>query len=84
MNWDMAKKNWMQFQHTVRREWRYLTDDHLNVIAGQRDVLASKIQEVYGISDIDAEQQITWFEQCNKRKDDCGLKKTRSSEFHAP
>jgi uncharacterized protein YjbJ (UPF0337 family) len=43
-----------------------LTDDHLEVIAGKRVELVGKLQDTYGISKGEAEQQIERFEQFNK------------------
>lgn len=63
MNWDIVKGNWKQFRGEVRAQWGELTDDHLDVIAGKRSVLAGKIQEAYGVTQDEAEQQIKRFEQ---------------------
>ena len=43
-----------------------LTDDQLDVIAGRRDQLAGQIQEAYGITKEEAEQQIKNFEGRNE------------------
>jgi uncharacterized protein YjbJ (UPF0337 family) len=63
MNWDRAQGNWKQFKGKVKEQWGRLTDDNLDVIAGQRDQLAGKLQESYGISKDEAEQQISDFER---------------------
>lgn len=63
MNWGIVKSTWKQFRGEVRAYWGELTDDHLDVIAGRRNVLAGKIQETYGISRDEVEQQIRRFEQ---------------------
>ncbi len=63
MNWDIVKGTWKQFRGEVRAQWGELTDDHLDVIAGRRNALAGKIQETYGITRDEAEQQIKRFEQ---------------------
>ncbi|MFT3963828.1 CsbD family protein [Propionivibrio sp.] len=63
MNWDIIEGNWDQFKGKVKIQWGKLTDDHLDVIAGKRDVLAGRIQEVYGLSKEDAERQISDFEK---------------------
>lgn len=62
MNWDRIKGNWKQFRGQVKQEWGKLTDDHLDVIAGQRDKLSGKLQEAYGISKDDAEKRISKWE----------------------
>jgi len=67
MNWDIVEGNWKQFKGKVKTQWGKLTDDHLDVIAGKRTELAGKIQEAYGISKDEAEEQIKAFE---KRSED--------------
>jgi len=66
MDWNIVEGNWKQFKGKVKTQWGKLTDDHLDVIAGKRDVLAGKIQESYGITKDEAEKQIKEFEERNK------------------
>ncbi len=66
MNWDIAEGNWKQFKGKVKAQWGNLTDDQLDVIAGKRVELAGKIQEAYGITTEEVEQQIKDFEKANK------------------
>lgn len=66
MNWDIVEGNWKQFKGTVKSQWGKLTDDHLDVINGKRDTLAGKIQEAYGVTKDEAEEQIKRFEELNK------------------
>jgi uncharacterized protein YjbJ (UPF0337 family) len=66
MNWDIVEGNWKQFTGKVKAQWGKLTDDQLDVIAGKRVELAGKIQEAYGITKDEAEQQIKKFEEINK------------------
>lgn len=66
MNWDIAEGNWNQFRGKVKAQWGKLTDDHLDVIGGKRIELAGKIQEAYGISKDEAEEQIRQFEANSK------------------
>ncbi len=66
MNWDIVAGNWKQFRGRAKTQWGKLTDDQLDVIAGKRVELAGKIQESYGITMDEAEQQIKRFEQRNK------------------
>jgi uncharacterized protein YjbJ (UPF0337 family) len=58
MNWDRIKGNWKQVTGQVKSQWGKLTDDDLDVVAGQRDQLAGKIQERYGIAKDEAEKQL--------------------------
>jgi uncharacterized protein YjbJ (UPF0337 family) len=66
MNWDIVAGNWKQFQGKVKTQWGKLTDDQLDQIAGKRVELAGRIQEAYGISKDEAEQQIKDFEKINR------------------
>jgi uncharacterized protein YjbJ (UPF0337 family) len=66
MNWDIAEGNWKQFKGLITARWGKLTDDHLDVIAGKREVLAGIIQESYGITKDEVERQIKSFEERNK------------------
>ena len=63
MNWDRIQGNWKQMQGTIKKKWGRLTDDELDVIAGDRDRLAGKIQEQYGISKDEAERELREWER---------------------
>jgi uncharacterized protein YjbJ (UPF0337 family) len=63
MNWDRIEGNWKQFKGNVRQQWGLLTDDQLDVIAGRRDLLTGRIQELYGISKDETEKQLTDWEK---------------------
>ena len=66
MNWDQIEGKWMQAKGKVKEKWGQLTDDDLDVVAGKRDQLAGRIQEVYGIGKEEAETQLKDFERtCN-------------------
>ena len=58
MNWDQAKGKWKQMKGSVKTQWGKLTDDDLEMVAGQRDVLVGKIQERYGITKEEAQKQV--------------------------
>ena len=62
MNWDIVKGNWTQYRGKIKEQWGKLTDDELDMIAGQRDQLLGKIQQAYGVSRDEAEHQIRSFE----------------------
>lgn len=59
MNWDQIEGNWKQIKGNVKQHWGMLTDDQLDVIAGNRDQLVGKIQETYGTSKDEVEKQIS-------------------------
>jgi uncharacterized protein YjbJ (UPF0337 family) len=66
MNWDVIEGNWKQFKGHVKEKWGKLTDDNLDTIAGKRDQLAGKVQETYGLTKDQAEQQVKAFEELHK------------------
>lgn len=61
MNWDSIEGNWKEFKGQVREKWGKLTDDELEVVAGQRDQLLGLIQKRYGVAKNEAERQIDAF-----------------------
>lgn len=56
--WDKIAGSWKEFSGQVRTQWGKLTDDDLEMVKGQRDVLAGRIQQRYGIAKEDANRQI--------------------------
>lgn len=58
MNKDILKGNWKQLRGELRKMWGDLTDDDLDVIAGERDKLEGKLQERYGYAKDDARQRV--------------------------
>lgn len=61
MNWDQAQGKWTQLKGSVKERWGKLTDDDLKVIDGKRDRLIGKIQERYGVTKENAENEVaTW------------------------
>ncbi|MEF8698276.1 MAG: CsbD family protein [Candidatus Accumulibacter sp. UW26] len=66
MNWDIVEGNWKQFKGKVKTQWGKLTDDELDMISGKRIELAGKLQERYGITKDEADEQIRKFEESNR------------------
>lgn len=58
INWDEIAGKWKQFSGEAKKQWGSLTDDELTEINGDREVLAGKIQEKYGIAKEHANNQI--------------------------
>ncbi len=64
MNRDTLKGQWTQFKGKVRQQWGKLTDDDLDLMQGNAEVLIGKIQERYGRSREDAERELErWLQQ---------------------
>jgi len=66
MNWDIIEGKWEQWKGDARIQWGKLTDDDLDVVAGNKTKLAGKIQEKYGVSKDTAEDQVErWKDKLN-------------------
>ena len=61
MNWNRIEGNWSELKGHAKRNWGKLTEDHIDHVDGKREHLASKIKEVYGIDQEEAERQINEF-----------------------
>lgn len=83
MNWDTVEHNWGQFRELVKQKWDKLTEHDLDEIKGSRDALVGKIEERYGISRSEAEQQLYDFEsiltEAHYNLEDAGRKLTEAS-----
>ena len=58
MNWEQIRGQWRQLKGAIKAKWGKLTDDDLDVIAGQQEQLIGKIQERYGIAKEEAHRQV--------------------------
>lgn len=61
MNWDYVEGNWNQLACKVKAQWGKLTDNELNSIDGRREQLTGKIQQHYGLSREQAENDADLF-----------------------
>ncbi len=69
MNWDQLQGQWKQAKGKFREKWGKLTDDDLEVIAGNRDQLVGRIQERYGITREVAQEQADAFVKAMNESD---------------
>jgi len=61
MNWDQIEGNWKEFKGKAQNQWGKLTDDEVDRVAGRRAELSGLIQQKYGKSREEAENEIdTW------------------------
>ena len=58
MNKDIFEAKWKQVRGPARLWWGKLTDDDLDKVGGQFDVFAGLLQEKYGYSREQAEEEI--------------------------
>lgn len=65
MNHDRLQGRWKQLKGRLKEQWGKLTDDDLDVIAGQRDQLLGRIQERHGLAHEDADHQLRDRERSN-------------------
>jgi uncharacterized protein YjbJ (UPF0337 family) len=58
MNKDIFEGKWKQVRGELRGWWGKLTDDDLDKVAGQFDVFVGLLQEKYGYSREQAEEEL--------------------------
>jgi uncharacterized protein YjbJ (UPF0337 family) len=63
MDWERISGNWAQWKSRIQERWGRLTDDHLDVIAGRREQLSRRIEEIYGLSHEETERQLRNWER---------------------
>lgn len=61
--WNKIAGNWKQFSGEIRRKWGLLTDDDIEQIYGQRDILVGRLQERYGYSQEEAQRRVDDWER---------------------
>lgn len=62
MNWEHSGEKWNDSREKARKRWSKLTDEELDQISGQRDVLVNRIHVLYGIPKEEAEAQVKEWE----------------------
>lgn len=67
MNKDIAEGKWTQLKGEIIKRWGKITDDRLDVLKGDATKLAGQVQEAYGISRDEAEEQVRQWEK-DRRK----------------
>ena len=63
MDWDRISANWSHWRDRVRDRWSRLTEVELTAVAGRREELSARIQEVYGLSREETERQLRNWER---------------------
>lgn len=61
MNWDRIEGNWKELKGDVKSQWGRLTDDDIVEIAGRREALEGKLQELYGLAMDEVKWQVDKF-----------------------
>jgi len=71
MNWDTVKGQWKQMKGELRTKWGKLTDDDLDVVAGDREKLEGVIQKRYGMQKDAVKRDVdTWMSTLRGRQQD--------------
>jgi uncharacterized protein YjbJ (UPF0337 family) len=69
MNRDTLKGQWTQLKGKVRQQWGKLTDDEIDQMQGNAEMLVGKIQERYGYQREQAEQEVDrWLNSQEQRR----------------
>ena len=58
MNTDVLKGKWTQLKGNVRKQWGKLTDDDVDQIQGDAEMLQGRIQERYGRTKEEAQREV--------------------------
>ena len=65
MNKDITAGNFKQLKGKIKQQWGKLTDDEIDQMEGNAEILAGKLQERYGLAQEDAERQAKEFRTRN-------------------
>ena len=60
--WQKIKGNWNVAKGHIKEQWGKLTDDDLTAIEGRRDILVGRIQRRYGVTEQEANKQVSDWE----------------------
>lgn len=63
MNRHTVQGEWRQSKGKVRERWGKPSDHQLGVVAGRRDQLIGRMQELYGLGWEEAEQRVDSFQR---------------------
>ena len=58
MEWALIQADWQHYKLLAGRRWARLTAADLDIISGRRELLATHIQQTYGISMNAAQMQL--------------------------
>ena len=58
MDWDQLQATWPRMRNQLRHRWGRLTEDDLDIIAGQRDVFIGRVRERYSVDREEAQRRV--------------------------
>ncbi len=56
--WDQVKGSWTQARGEIRKKWGEFTDDEIEQMKGDRDIMSGMIQKKYGQTKEEVNTQI--------------------------
>lgn len=59
MNRDTIEGSWKEMKGRIKARWGKLTDDELDRVEGNYDILLGKIQKAYGLSREEVERDLS-------------------------
>lgn len=65
MNQDTMQGKWKQLKGAAKQRWAKFTDDDLTYLSGKRDELVGRLQERYGYTREQAQQEADEFARAN-------------------
>ena len=65
MNKDITQGNFKQLKGKIKQQWGKLTDDEIDQMEGNAEILAGRLQERYGMAQADAEREAREFRTRN-------------------
>lgn len=65
MNKDIVGGNFKQLKGKIKQQWGKLTDDEIDQMEGNAEILIGKLQERYGLNRDNAERQAREFRSRN-------------------
>ena len=58
MNRDILEGKWKQLKGAARTQWGKLTDDDVDIVAGNYEQLVGRLQERYGVDKEEASKMV--------------------------
>lgn len=59
MKWSQIENGWTKYAISARAQWSKLSEEQISGTLGKREALSAWVQEAYGISEAESQQQIS-------------------------
>lgn len=77
MIWDRIKSDWNHYKGNAKQQWSKLSDELLDAIQGDREHLASRVQQAYGVGKEQAEKEVAGWQALQTDREPSLLRKVR-------